>query len=176
MRVQRAGERDVVDVVSGRLRERPVLSPAGHAAVDEPRVSLQANLRTEPETLHDAGAEAFDQRVGVLDDAKHRIRGAGLLQVDGKCPPPALGGPLSSLAEELDVVRAMGAIDANHLGAHVGKHHGAERRRADTCHLDNFESCQRSHRHLPKNEPAGLPPMRGEINWNSLATAPPLEK
>ena len=136
--------------MSGSLRERTVLSPAGDASVDEPRVSLQANLRTEPETLHDTGAEAFDQRIGVIDDAKQRIRGAGLLQVEGKRPPPAQSRALASFAEKLDIVRAMGAINANHLGAHVGKHHGAERRRADTRHLDDLESCQRSHAHLQK--------------------------
>ena len=38
-RVQHAGERDVVDVVAGARGERPVLAPAGHAAVDQPRVA-----------------------------------------------------------------------------------------------------------------------------------------
>ena len=37
-RVQRARQRDVVDVVAGFLRHRAVLAPAGHAAVDEPGV------------------------------------------------------------------------------------------------------------------------------------------
>ncbi len=44
-RIERARERDVVDVVTGGLRERPRLPEAGHAAVDEPRVPIEADVR-----------------------------------------------------------------------------------------------------------------------------------
>ena len=44
-RVQRAGDRDVVDVVPGGRRQRAVLAPAGHPRVDQPRV---APRRTPP--------------------------------------------------------------------------------------------------------------------------------
>ena len=44
-RAEDAGERDVVDVVAGDRRERPVLAPAGHAAVDEPGLRAEAARR-----------------------------------------------------------------------------------------------------------------------------------
>ena len=43
-RVQRTSEGDVVDVVAGTLRQRPVLAPARHAAVDQARVQREAGL------------------------------------------------------------------------------------------------------------------------------------
>ena len=48
-------ERDVVDVVAGRLRQRPVLAPAGHPAVDEPRVAGEAPVGAEAEPLGHPG-------------------------------------------------------------------------------------------------------------------------
>ena len=74
---ERAGERDVVDVVAGRVRERPVLAPAGHAAVHEPRVAGEADVGPEAEALGDAGPEALDQRVGRLDEPQHRLDAFG---------------------------------------------------------------------------------------------------
>jgi hypothetical protein len=52
--MKRADERDVVDVVPGGLRERPLLAPAGDAAVDEAGVARQAILRAKAEPLGDA--------------------------------------------------------------------------------------------------------------------------
>ena len=79
---QQSRQRDVVQVVPGRLRQRPALAPAGHAAVDQPRVARGAVGRPEAQALHHAGAVAFDQRVGGGDE-RHRLgdRG-GLLQIE----------------------------------------------------------------------------------------------
>ena len=70
-RVQGAGERDVVDVVAGVPRQRPVLAPAGHPAVDQPRVAGVAVGRPDPEALGDARPVALDQHVRVLDQTQH---------------------------------------------------------------------------------------------------------
>src|ERR1039457_5818377 len=43
-RVQRAGHRDVVDVVPGGRGQRPVLPPARHPRVDQPGVALEAGF------------------------------------------------------------------------------------------------------------------------------------
>ena len=56
--------RDVVPVVAGRVRQRAELAPAGHAAVDEARISREAGVGAEAEPLGHAGPEALDQRVG----------------------------------------------------------------------------------------------------------------
>ena len=46
--VQRAGERDVVDVVAGGLRERTLLTPARHASVDQAWIALEADSAPSP--------------------------------------------------------------------------------------------------------------------------------
>src|SRR5450755_3063782 len=103
------------------LRERPVLSPPGDAAVDKAWVPSQADVRSQSQTLHDARTEALDQRVRMIDDTEQSLGGAGLLQVDGQRAPPALGRSLTSFSQKFDIVGAMSAIHTDHLGAHVGK-------------------------------------------------------
>ena len=61
--MQGARERDVVDVVTGYLCERPVLTPAGDPAVDEARVPLEADVRAEAKAFDDARAKPLNQRV-----------------------------------------------------------------------------------------------------------------
>jgi hypothetical protein len=46
------------------LRQRPFLTPSGHAAIDQPRVARLHHVRAKAQSLHHAGPEAFDQRVG----------------------------------------------------------------------------------------------------------------
>ena len=87
---ERAGERDVVDVVARGLRHRAVLAPAGHAAVDELRVAGEAHVGAEAEPLGDAGPEALDERVGLLDEPQHRLDAVGLLEVDADRAPAAV--------------------------------------------------------------------------------------
>ena len=81
---ERAGERDVVDVVARGLCQRTVLAPTGHAAEDEARVAGQALVGPETEALHDAGPEPLDQRVGLLDEAEHGGDAVGVLEVDAR--------------------------------------------------------------------------------------------
>ena len=67
--VQRAGQGQIIDIVTGGLRQWPGLTPTGHATVDQSRVPGQAELRSQAQPLHDAGPKALDQHVGALDQA-----------------------------------------------------------------------------------------------------------
>jgi hypothetical protein len=80
--VQRADQRDVVDVVPRRVRQRPVLPPAGHPAVDETRVAGEAVIGAEAQPLGDAGTEPLDQRVGAFDKAQCESLAVRTLQVE----------------------------------------------------------------------------------------------
>ena len=82
-RLERAGERDVVDVVAGHRRPRSLLPPAGEPAVDQARVAGQADVGPDAEPLGDAGAPHVDQSVGAFDEPEHELRTRGVLQVDG---------------------------------------------------------------------------------------------
>ncbi len=80
--VQGAGDGDVADVVTGRLRERAVLAPAGHPAVDEPRVAGETVVGAEAEPLGDAGAVALEEDVGLLDEGERGREPVGVLEVE----------------------------------------------------------------------------------------------
>ncbi len=119
--MQRAGERDVVDVVAGGLRERPVLAPAGHAAVDEPRVAREADVGAEPEPLHHAGPEALDQRVGLLDQRSAAATPSACLRSSATERRPRSARRSGGVA--VVAAAAPGAVDAHHVGAQVGEQH-----------------------------------------------------
>ena len=138
---ERAREGDVVDVVAGHVRERPVLTPAGHAAVDEARIALQAHVGTEPEALGDSGAKRLHERVGRLDHPEHARDAVGVLQVDGHRPPAARRDGVGSGAAP----ERLGAVDAHDLRPHVGEELARERPRADAAELDDLDTLERSH-------------------------------
>ena len=73
-RRQRTGLRQVVDVVAGRHRQRPVLTPAGDAREDQPRVDRRAVVRPDAEPLAGAGPEAVQQHVGLGGQVQQRLR------------------------------------------------------------------------------------------------------
>ncbi|KAF5289622.1 hypothetical protein FQR65_LT20784 [Abscondita terminalis] len=135
--VQRAGEGDVVDVVPRRMRQRAMLAPARHAAVDQARVAFQAGPGPQAQALHDAGPKALDQQVGARDQG----HGGGLAllaaQVDLDLAAAARG-------DVLCIDRRAGPRDAQHLGAQVGQQHGAERPRAQARELDHANALKRS--------------------------------
>ena len=138
--VQRAGQRDVVDVVARGLRQRPVLAPARHAPEDESGVAGEALVGPEAQAFHDPRPEPFDERVGLLDESKHSGDAVGVLEVDGNRATPTVQHVARRVART-----GSGTVDAHHVGTHVGQHHGGERARPDARHLDHPKVLQRSH-------------------------------
>ncbi len=143
--VQRAGEREVIDVVPRRMRERSGLAPARHAPVDELRIARETDVRPHAETLGDAGPEAFDQRIRAVDEPQQRRDSRRALQVERDRPTVAQQG--------IDRIGFLGlrrgAVDADDRRTHVGQHHGAERRWTQPREFDDPDSLQRSHAFQP---------------------------
>ena len=150
-RMQRAGQRDVVDVVAGRLGERAFLAPAGHAAVDELRIAREADVGTEAQTFRDAGAERLGHAVGLFDQAQHHLDAFLLLQVDRHRATAAIVDGEFRVGETIHDVR-LRTVDADDVGAHVAQHHRAHRRRADTGQLDDRQSRKRTGHDFPPAE------------------------
>ena len=139
---QHARDREVVDVVADVAGERAVLAPAGHARVDEPRVAGAARVGTDAESLGDAGPEPFEQHVGAARTGAARPRRAsGCFR-----SMPTLRRPRSiteygdtnpaTFEPRRDVGRA---VEAQHLGAHVGEQHPRELHRPDVRQLDDAD-------------------------------------
>ena len=135
---QRAGDRDVVQVVAGGLRQRAVLAPAGHPAVDQPRVAGQAVVGAE--------AEPLGRRRGACPRPARRRRSTrsstvatavGVLEVERDAGPAAVEQVVRPAGERL----AAGPLDADHVGAEVGQDHAGVRARA---------RCRRSRRPSPR--------------------------
>ncbi len=142
--VQRAGERDVVDVVTGRQRERPRLAPARHAAENDLRIALEAHIGAEAQPLHHAGTKAFDHGVSLRDQLQRRLNRFRFLQIEHDGRTAAIGDfPFAGNAPAL-------AIDADHFRAHVGQQHGRKRPRPDAREFDDFDALQRTHDRLRK--------------------------
>lgn len=131
-----------------RVRERAVLPPARHPPVDEFRITREARVGAEPEPLHHARAHAFDQRVGMLDEPQHRAHRLRLLQVERERALAAIEDRAAAEVERI-AVAAGRALDEDHVRAHVGEQHPAERRRADSGDFDDSDSVQRAHARSP---------------------------
>src|SRR6185295_16137820 len=103
-------------------------------AVDELCVARHAVVRTEAEALGNTRAEAFEQTGSRFTKAQYHFDAFRLLEIDGD---------RASVARE-DILRptrcARQAIDPDHLRAHVGQHHAAERARPNACKLDDSQA------------------------------------
>ena len=116
---------DVVDIVAGGMGERTGLPPACHAAVDELRIAAKGNIGSQSQPFHDAGPIAFEHDVRPLQERETECDGGRVLEIERQRAAPALGD-LMRLRR-----RRVRAIDPQHVGAHVGEKHPAERAGTD---------------------------------------------
>ena len=140
---QRAAQREIVEVVSRDLRERAVLPPAGHAAVDEPRIALRAVGGAEAKALHDAGPIALDQRVGRLDQRQRLLDRFRALEIERRRSVfPAAADSSESGRSGSPSGRLVRANDRDDLRAEVGEHAAGERTGPDALELDDASGRQ----------------------------------
>ena len=72
--VQCSGQRDVVDIVPGGVRQRTRLAPACHTAVDDRRIASKTGIRAQAQSFHHAWSKTFDQGIGFLDQPEHGFK------------------------------------------------------------------------------------------------------
>jgi len=133
--------------VAGGVAERALLAPAGHPPVDQLRVALQALLGADPEALGDAGAEALDEDVGLLDQAQDDLAARVALEVDGH---GALGPVGHVLVQGGSAGPGPGPVDPDHVGPQIGQQHSRERAGTDPRQFDHPHSGQwTGHVHPP---------------------------
>src|SRR3981189_1784547 len=141
-RVEGSGDCDVTDVVTGRLRERPLLSPAGHPAVDQLGVAHPAIFWADAQPLRHARTVALDQDVYSLDHGQQRFDRLRLLQVEDYAALAAVEHVLPGLARK--DAEATGAFNPDDLGTHVGEGHAGERPGSHAADLEDLDPRQRS--------------------------------
>src|SRR3546814_14939579 len=99
--------------MTGDLRERSRLPPAGHPCIDEAGIPRENDVWTEAKPFHYPGTKALDQRIGAL--AQPERRGASLrrLQVEDDRPP-------SPFPSRLQTGRGAGTTEPEDSGARMG--------------------------------------------------------
>ena len=123
---QRSRQCDVVDVVPGALSPRAVLTPAGHSAVNQSRISLEANFGADAQPFTNTGAKALDQPISRLDQAKQRVDAIGVLEIDAHRAAASVQH-ISWRRVGVGAANSAGTVDANNFRPKVGEDHRCER-------------------------------------------------
>jgi hypothetical protein len=118
-RLKRAGQADVVDVVAGPTGPGTVLTPAGHPAVDQGRVSRQDRLGPQAQPFHYPRAEPLDQDVGRRREVQDDAGSVRVLEVNRDRAPPSVEDEMTA-GVGAPVADPFRAVDPDYLGAHVG--------------------------------------------------------
>ncbi len=134
--MKHARDRDIVEVVTGRPAQRPVLPPAGHSAVDQLWIVPEQLVGTKAESFHHARPVSLDQPVRARRQPAHERPGLFMLEIERNAAP----GPQQGIVLEPD---HPGRIDADHLGAMVGEHHAAEGTGTNAGKFDDPDALQR---------------------------------
>jgi hypothetical protein len=137
--VEQARGRQEVDVVAGMLGPGAGLAVTGDRAIDDARVDRLHRLVADAQLVHHAGAEAFEDHVGIPGQAQEGGHAGGLLEVEAQAFLVAIdhaeedavaafasGGALTR-THGAGVVAGARVLDLDHLGAEVGQMHGRHR-------------------------------------------------
>lgn len=131
-RRQRAGQRDIVDVVSRRPGQRPGLAPAGDPAEYQRGIAFEDHLGPQAQPLHGAGPEALDQHIGMVEDVEAGCAVFIPANVERQRRAAAID-------DRVGPAIAARAVYADHLRAQIGQQHRAMRSGADA---DEFHDPQ----------------------------------
>jgi hypothetical protein len=130
---------DVIDVMAGTLRQRAVLSPPGHASVDQPGIAREARIRAETQPFGDPRPESFDQHIRLLHDGHHnldRLRGLEIERYRTAAPRHEVEFGIKRQPN----IRGRDPIDTQDVRPHIGQHHSAEWARPDASQLQDLHT------------------------------------
>ena len=122
--MQRAGQTDVVNVMTGNIRQRPFLTPTGHAAIDETWIYLKTICRTQSEAFHYTGTKSLKNDVGRACKTKRDCNSSRVFQIKRNrttppvenivaCSPAALICPVIACCWPMTAVRPFWALETN---------------------------------------------------------------
>ncbi|PPR26407.1 MAG: hypothetical protein CFH40_00028, partial [Alphaproteobacteria bacterium MarineAlpha10_Bin3] len=142
--MQRPGQADVVDIMTGGLSHRTFLTPTGHSAVHEFCIASHAVFRTNAQTLGHPRPETFKQAISHINQTQNRFDPCRILEIHRNRTAVAGQYVLRSARRTAD------PIDPNYFGSHVGQHHSTERSRTDSRKLNDAQPMQWSHLKIPQ--------------------------
>jgi hypothetical protein len=103
----------------GGAGKRTLLSPPGETTVDDPLVALQNFVRADSESFGDARAKRLQEDVRSLRQTQYGFYALRILEVD--CYRTAAAFPKVVRTRYRGFWYVAEAVDADHLGAHVGQ-------------------------------------------------------
>ena len=112
-------------------------------------------IGSQSQPFHDAGPIAFEHDVRPLQERETECDGGRVLEIERQRAAPALGD-LMRLRR-----RRVRAIDPQHVGAHVGEKHPAERAGTDA---GEFHDTHTESLPLPIQQPCPAPRPSGRRN------------
>ena len=112
-----------------------ILSVAGDGTVDQARIDRLHGLIAQAQPVHDAGTEAFDERIGAADQFKQLRTVGGIFQVK---PHQLLASIdcdeqlrhlMLHMTHRARVIAGAAVFDLDDGRTHVGQMHGRDRAR-----------------------------------------------
>ena len=134
-------------LVALEMRVGAVAAEALDRRVDQPRVEVAQHVPAEPQPLHRAGAEIFEQHVRLFDDFLEQPLSVVGLQVERQAAlvgveqqeEQAVGAGLFEMHGARDIARFR-LFELDHVGAEKGQDLGAGRPRLVVRHVDDADA------------------------------------
>src|SRR6185503_10526339 len=128
------------------------IAEAADLAIDQSRIDLFQRFVTESQALRYAGPVILDKHIHLRRQAPHDLDALGRLEVHGEAALAAVhrheGRAVAVLLRRAQLARRLALarrLDLDHVGAHVGEVHGAERRRHGLREVDHADALQGLH-------------------------------
>ena len=125
----------------------PIIAETGELGVDEARVDLAQIFKAESGARHHRRPVILDQHVDAGDELEKQPLSFGLLVIEGDAllvtiDVAEIGVALAAVAPGAHRIAFAGALELDHLGAHVGEDHRAERPRHVLGQIEHLQAMQ----------------------------------
>ena len=138
-------------IKAGRIAHRSLVAERPDRAIDQPRIDRSHHVGTDADLLDNAGPEILDHHIGIAYQKLQPLDIGLGFDVDGDRPLVAIGGVehQRGIVDEgrsphPRIVAAIGLLDLDHVGAHVGEDGAGQRACERLAHLDHLDACKRS--------------------------------
>ena len=122
---QRAAQRNIGDIVPGKLRQWAILTPAGDPGEDQAGILPAQHIGPKPQPFHHPGAKPLNDDIG---------HGCGAQAKGAACCGAYInsGGGAAAIGDGVGPAIATLPVDPQHIGAQIGQQHRRMGPRPDT--------------------------------------------
>ncbi len=121
-----------------------MLAPTGHTAIDQFRVTGQADFRPKTKTFHHAWTEAFKDRVRILAQIQHQLYTPWCFEIYTDHGPASIHDVKTGMRCKNGFMINR-ALYTNHTCTHVRQQHSGKLTGADAGNFYDFKTFQWTH-------------------------------